>query len=146
LPDDTSLSFSYLGDTYSPIEGNTKMITQDTHRSASTRSGRRLAVVALVPLFGVFGLAACSDEVDDLVAVAQYVGASADVLEANDMEPEFDIDCEGSDATNDVTCTGQTEDGLDIVSTGENLGADDATLTVTVDGKVLYDGLLDETP
>jgi hypothetical protein len=76
----------------------------------------------------------------------EYVGASADVLEANDMEPEFDIDCEGSDATNDVTCTGSTDDGLDIVSTGENLGADDATLTVTVDGEVLYDGLLDETP
>ena len=122
------------------------MITQDTHRSSSTGGGRRLALVALVPLFGVFGIAACSDEADDLVSFAQYVGASADVLEANDMEPEFDIDCEGSDATNDVTCTGRTVDGLDIVSTGENLGADDATLTVTVDGEVLYDGLLDETP
>jgi hypothetical protein len=116
------------------------MTTQDTHRNASTGSGRRLAVVALVSLFGVFGLAACSDEVDDLVSFAQYVGASADVLEANDMEPEFDIDCEGSDATNDVTCTGHTDDGLDIVSTGENLGTDEATLTVTVDGEVLYEG------
>jgi hypothetical protein len=122
------------------------MIMQDIHRSASTGSRRRFAVVALVPLFGVLGLAACSDEVDDLVSFAQYVGASADVLEANDMEPDFDIDCEGSDATNDVTCTGHTDDGLDIVSTGENLGSDDATLTVTVDGEVLYDGLLDETP
>jgi hypothetical protein len=122
------------------------MNMQDTHTSASMGSGRRLAVVLLVPLFGVFGLAACSDEADDLVSFAQYVGASVDVLEANDMEPEFDIDCDGSDATNDVTCTGRTDDGLDIVSTGENLGADDATLTVTVDGEVLYDGLLDETP
>ena len=122
------------------------MNTQDTHRSASARGGRRLAVVALVPLFDVFGLAACGDEADDLVSFAQYVGASADVLEANDMEPEFDIDCDGDDVTNDVTCTGSTDDGLDIVSTGENLGADDATLTVTVNGEVLYDGLLDERP
>jgi hypothetical protein len=122
------------------------MMTQETHRSATPGSSRRLAIVALVPLFGVFGLAACGDEADDLVSFAHYVVASADVLEANDMEPEFDIDCEGSDVINDVTCTGRTDDGLDIVSAGENLGADDATLTVTVDGEVLYDGLLDETP
>lgn len=109
-------------------------------------SSRRLAIAALVPLFAVFGLAACSDEVKDVVSFAEYVGASADVLDANDLELDSDFDCEGSTATDEVTCTGSTVDGRDIVSSGENLGADDATLTVTVDGVVLYDGPLDDTP
>lgn len=122
------------------------MAPQETHTTTRPTGSRRLAAAALVPLFAVFGLAACSDDVKDVLSFAEYVGASADVLDANDMEPEFDLDCDGSTTDNEVTCTGSTDDGRSIVSSGENLGADDATLTVTVDGVVLYDGLLDDTP
>ena len=62
------------------------------------------------------------------------------------MEPEADIDCDGDTDTKEVTCTGTTNEGLSIESTGEDLGEDTATLVVTVDGEILYDGLLDEAP
>lgn len=122
------------------------MKTQETHTNTSTTTGRRLAIAALVPLFGVVGLAACSDDVKDVLSFVEYAGATADVLDDNDIELDFDLDCEGSTDTNEVTCTSRTDDGRDVVSTGENLGDDDATLIVEVDGVVLYDGLLDDTP
>jgi hypothetical protein len=107
----------------------------------------RLRVVAvLTALLAGLGAAACGDDVDELTSFAEYVGATGEVLDANGIEPETDIDCEGSTDTNDVTCTGTTTEGLSIESTGENLGEDSATLVVTVDGEILYDGLLDEAP
>lgn len=95
-------------------------------------------------VLGIVGLSACSDDIKDAVSFVEYAVASAEVLDANDMEPESDIDCDGSTETNEVTCTGTTTDGLSIESTGENLGEDSATLVVKVDGNVLYDGLLDD--
>ncbi len=45
-----------------------------------------------------------------------------------------------------MTCTAETSAGQSIKSVGENLGEDNATLVVTVDGQVIYDGLLTEVP
>ncbi len=107
---------------------------------------RPISVAVLVAsLFG-FGLTACGDAGDDALSFAESIRASADVLDANGMEPKADLDCDGNTDTNDVTCTGTTTDGLSIESTGANLGEDTATLVVTVDGEILYDGLLDEAP
>ena len=55
-----------------------------------------------------------------------------------------DIDCDGSDETNNVTCIGDTTEGLSIESTGENLGDDDATLVVKVDGEIIFEGSLED--
>lgn len=120
------------------------MTEQKIRPNTTTRISYRPIALGLVALLGVVGLAACSDDVKDFVSFAEYVGASAEVLDANGMEPESDIDCDGSTETNEVTCTGTTTNGLSIESTGENLGEDNATLVVTVDGEVLYDGLLDD--
>lgn len=107
---------------------------------------RRVTVTVLVAsLFGI-GLTACGDDVKDVISFAEYLGATTDVLDANGMEPEADIDCDGNTNTNEVTCTGTTTEGLSIESTGEDLGEDTATLVVAVDGETLYDGLLDEAP
>jgi hypothetical protein len=56
------------------------------------------------------------------------------------------MDCDGSTETKTVTCTAETSAGQSIKSVGENLGEDNATLVVTVDGQVIYDGLLTEVP
>lgn len=122
------------------------MTNQKIQDSTPKRIGSRSAAVALIAVLGVFGLAACGDDIEDVISFAEYIGASADVLDANDMEPQSDIDCDGNTDTNEVTCTGTTTEGLSIESTGENLGETTATLVVTVDGEVLYDGLLDEAP
>ncbi|MCP3993260.1 MAG: hypothetical protein GY724_29625 [Actinomycetia bacterium] len=123
------------------------MTEQNLHPVASQPIWvRPMTVTVLVAsLFGL-GLTACGDEVEDVISFAEYIGASADVLDANGMEPKADLDCDGDSDTNDVTCTGTTTDGLSIESTGENLGEDTATLVVIVDGEILYDGLLDEAP
>ncbi|MCP4224433.1 MAG: hypothetical protein GY773_13915, partial [Actinomycetia bacterium] len=120
------------------------MTEENVHPEASRPIWvRPVSVTVLVAsLFGL-GLTACGDEVEDVISFAEYIGASADVLDANGMEPKADLDCDGNTDTNDVTCTGTTTDGLSIESTGANLGEDTATLVVTVDGEILYDGLLD---
>jgi hypothetical protein len=120
------------------------MTERKTRPNMTTRTGHRPIAIGLVALLGIVGLAACSDDVKDVVSFVEYVGASAEVLDDNGFETDSDIDCEGSTETNEVTCTGTTTDGLTIESTGENLGEDSATLIVTVDGEVLYDGLLDD--
>ena len=88
-------------------------------------------------------IGACGDDVEDVISFVEYVGATGEVLDANGIEPESDIDCKGSTETNEVTCTGTTTEGLRIEATGEDLGEDTATLVVTVDGETIYDGLLD---
>ena len=102
--------------------------------------------MALILLPGAMGFAACADEIEDVISFVEYVDASVDVLDANDMELKSDIDCDGSTDNNEVTCTGTTTEGLTVESTGENLGEDTATLVVIVDGGVIYDGLLDDAP
>jgi hypothetical protein len=120
------------------------MIPPKIRPNTTTRTSYRSIAMGLIALIGVVGLAACSDDAKDVVSFIEYVGATADVLDANGLEPESEIDCDGSTDTNEVTCTGTTTGGLSIESTGENLGEDNATLIVMVDGKVLYDGLLDD--
>ena len=115
-----------------------------TGPDAPTRTGHRRVAVALAALLGLVGLAACTDEVKDVISFAEYVGASAEVLDDNDIELRSDFDCEGSTDNNEVTCIGTSTEGLRIESAGENLGKDSATLVVKVDGEVLYDGLLDD--
>jgi hypothetical protein len=56
------------------------------------------------------------------------------------------MDCDGSTETKTVTCTAETSAGQSIESNGENFGEDTATLVVTVDGVILYDGLLKDAP
>ena len=104
-----------------------------------------IAVVLLV--FGV-GLTACSDDVGGVIDFVEYVAATGEVLDANGIEGSsaFDMDCDGSTETKTVTCTAETSSGQSIESIGENLGEDDATLVVTVDGQVIYDGLLTGVP
>jgi hypothetical protein len=106
---------------------------------------RSIGVVLLV--FGV-GLTACSDDVGEVIDFVEYVGATGEVLEANGIEGSsaFDMDCDGSTETKTVTCTAETSAGQSIESIGENLGEDNATLVVTVDGQVIYDGLLTGVP
>jgi hypothetical protein len=112
-------------------------------QSPRTQPRRLLVLVSALAL--AIGLAACGTS-DDLISFGKYVDATVDVVEANGMEIEVsdDIDCDGNDETNNVTCTGETTEGQSIESTGENLGDDDATLVVTVDGEILFDGLLEE--
>ena len=113
----------------------------NTTKRANLRGVPCWAVVVVLASFFSAGLAACSD-VKDVISFIEYIEATRDVLDANGMEPEIDIDCEGSTDTNEVTCTGQTSDGQSIESRGEDLGSDAATLVVTVDGEILYDALL----
>lgn len=112
---------------------------QSTLRSTALRG----VVVLMLTLLGV-GIAACGDDVEDVISFVEYVGATGEVLDANGIEPESDIDCDGSTETNEVTCTGTTTEGLSIEASGEDLGEDTATIVVIVDGEVLYDGLLDD--
>ena len=125
------------------MKGNT--VTQDKIRHNTTKRIRYRSIgMGLVSLLGVVGLAACSEDVKDVISFAEYVGATADVLDTNGMEPEGDFDCDGSTVTDEVTCTGTTTGGLIFSSNGIDLGENTATLVVTVDGEVLYDGLLDD--
>jgi hypothetical protein len=86
--------------------------------------------------------------VPKVIDFVEYIGATGDVLEANGSEGSsaFVMDCDGSTETKTVTCTAETSAGQSIKSVGENLGEDNATLVVTVDGQVIYDGLLAEVP
>lgn len=113
------------------------------YRKNPRRAATCASVVALVAMSAI-GLAGCGDEVEDAISFVEYIDATGEVLDANGLEAEFDIDCEGSTDTNEVTCTGTTTEGLSIESTGEDLGEEAATLVVTVDGEVLYDGFLDD--
>lgn len=115
-----------------------------TRPNTPTRTRYRRVALALAALLGLVALAACGDDVKDVISFAEYVGASAEVLDDNDIELRSDFDCEGSTDTNEVTCTGTSTEGLSIESAGENIGKDNATLVVKVDGEVLYDGLLDD--
>ena len=121
-----------------------KRETSDTQRM-KPRVLWSIGVVLLV--FGV-GLTACSDDVGEVIDFVEYVGATGEVLEANGIEGSsaFDMDCDGSTETKTVTCTAETSAGQSIESIGENLGEDNATLVVTVDGQVIYDGLLTGVP
>ena len=120
-----------------------KRETSDTQRMKP-----RVLWSIFVVLVFVVGLTACSDDVDEVVDFVEYVGATGEVLEANGIEGSsaFDMDCDGSTETKTVTCTAETSAGQSIESTGENLGEDNATLVVTVDGQVIYDGLLTAVP
>ncbi len=106
------------------------------------------AVVALFASFFVIGLAACSSDLLDVIDAFEYIGATGDVLEANGIDggTAFDMDCDEGTAAKTVTCTGETADGRSVESKGENFGEDTATLVVTVDGEILYDGLLKDAP
>ena len=116
--------------------------------SDTQRMKPRVLWSIFVVLVFVVGLTACSDDVDEVVDFVEYVGATGEVLEANGIEGSsaFDMDCDGSTETKTVTCTAETSAGQSIESTGENLGEDNATLVVTVDGQVIYDGLLTAVP
>ena len=94
------------------------------------------------------GLAACSSDLLDAIDAFEYVGATGDVLEANGIDggTAFDMDCDEGTAAKTVTCTGETADGRSVEAKGENFGEDNATLMVTVDGVILYDGLLKDAP
>ena len=109
---------------------------------------RVLRSVGVVLLVFVVGLTACSDDIGEAIDFIEYIGATGDVLEANGIEGSsaFDMDCDGSTETKTVTCTAETSAGQSIESIGENLGEDNATLVVTVDGQVIYDGLLTGVP
>jgi hypothetical protein len=109
---------------------------------------RVLWSIVVVLLVSVVGLTACSDDLGEVVDFVEYVGATGEVLEANGIEGSsaFDMDCDGSTESKTVTCTAETSAGQSIESTGENLGEDDATLVVTVDGQVIYNGLLTGVP
>jgi hypothetical protein len=109
------------------------------------RVRRSIGVVLLV---FVVGLTACSDDLDEVIDFVEYIGATGEVLDANGIEGSsaFDMDCDGSTETKTVTCTAETSSGQSIKSVGENLGEDNATLVVTVDGEVIYNGLLTEVP
>jgi hypothetical protein len=124
--------------------GTMKRETSDAQRMKP----RVLRSIGVVLLVFVVGLTACSDDVDEVIDFVEYVGATGEVLEANGIEGSsaFDMDCDGSTETKTVTCTAETSAGQSIESTGENLGEDNATLVVTVDGQVIYDGLLTGVP
>ncbi len=118
--------------------------TSDAQRMKS----RGLRSIGVVLLVFVVGLTACSDDIGEVIDFVEYIGATGDVLEANGSEGSsaFVMDCDGSTETKTVTCTAETSAGQSIESVGENLGEDNATLVVTVDGEVIYDGLLTEVP
>ncbi|RLE11981.1 MAG: hypothetical protein DRJ28_09830 [Actinobacteria bacterium] len=113
---------------------------------------RGLRFIGVVLLVFVVGLTACSNDIGEAIGEAidfvEYIGATGDVLEANGSKGSspFDMDCDGSTETKTVTCTAETSAGQSIESIGENLGEDNATLVVTVDGQVIYDGLLTGVP
>ena len=92
--------------------------------------------------------AACSSDVAEVLDAVEYIEATSDVLEANgfDGDSTLDMDCNDTGGGNNVTCTGVTASGESIESKGEDVGADSATLVVTVDGVILYDGLLKDAP
>jgi hypothetical protein len=106
----------------------------------------RTAVALWASVF-IIGLTACSD-LPDVIDAFEYIGSTGDVLEANGIDggTAFDMDCDEGTAAKTVTCTGETADGRSVESKGENLGEDNATLVVTVDGEILYDGLLKDAP
>ncbi len=108
---------------------------------------RMLRSICVLLVF-VIGLTACSDDLGEVIDFVEYVGATGEVLEANGIEGSsaFDMDCDGSTETKTVTCTAENSAGQSIKSVGENLGEDNATLVVTVDGQVIYNGLLTGVP
>jgi len=121
-------------------------MTTDTiqTRSLLRTTTLRGVLVLMLTLLGA-GITACGDDdTEDVISFVEYIGATGEVLDANGIEPESDIDCEGSTETNEVTCTGTSTEGLSIEASGEDLGEDTATLVVTVDGEILYNGLLDD--
>ena len=122
--------------------------TMKREASDTQRMKPRVLWSIFVVLVFVVGLTACSDDVDEVIDFVEYVGATGEVLEANGIEGSsaFDMDCDGSTETKTVTCTAETSAGQSIESIGENLGEDNATLVVTVDGQVIYDGLLTAVP
>lgn len=93
-------------------------------------------------------VAACSSDVAEVLDAVEYIEATSDVLEANgfDGDSTRDMDCSDTGGGKNVTCTGVTASGENIQSKGEDVGADSATLVVTVDGVILYDGLLKDAP
>ena len=105
---------------------------------------RSLILVIVMMLFA----AACSSDVDEVLDAVEYIEATSDVLEANgfDGSSTLDMDCNDTGGGKNVTCTGVTASGESIESKGEDVGSDNATLVVTVDGEVLYDGLLKDAP
>ena len=121
-----------------------KRTTSDAQRM-KPRARPSIGVVLLVL---VVGLTACSDDLDEVIDFVEYIGATGEVLDANGIEGSsaFDMDCDGSTETKTVTCTAETSAGQSIKSVGENLGEDNATLVVTVDGEIIYNGLLTEVP
>ncbi len=121
-----------------------KRATSDAQRMKP----RVLWSIGVVLLVFVGGLTACSDDLDEVIDFVEYVGATGEVLEANGIEVSsaFDMDCDGSTEAKTVTCTVETSAGQSIESIGENLGEDNATLVVTVDGQVIYSGLLAGVP
>jgi hypothetical protein len=124
--------------------GTMKRATSDAQRMKP----RVLRSIGVVSLVFVVGLTACSDDLGEVIDFVEYLGATGDVLEANGIEGSsaFDMDCDGSTETKTVTCTAETSAGQSIESNGENFGEDTATLVVTVDGVILYDGLLKDAP
>jgi hypothetical protein len=124
--------------------GTMKRATSDAQRMKP----RVLRSIGVVLLVFVVGLTACSDDIDEVIDFVKYIGATDDVLEANGIEESsaFVMDCDGSTEAKAVTCTAETSAGQSIESIGENLGEDNATLVVTVDGEVIYNGLLTEVP
>lgn len=93
-------------------------------------------------------VAACSSDIGEVIDAVEYIEATGDVLEANGFDGAsiLDMDCDGTASGNNVTCTGVTASGQTIESKGGDVGADSATLVVTVGGEVLYDGLLKDAP
>ena len=104
-------------------------------------------MIVLVLVFAM-GLAACDSDVGEVLDAVGYINATSDVLEANgfDGASTLDMDCDDTGGGKNVTCTGETAAGESIESRGEDVGADSATLVVTVEGEVLYDGLLKDAP
>ena len=111
------------------------------------RAGALLRSLMLVIVMVLFA-AACSSDVDEVLDAVEYIEATSDVLEANgfDGASTLDMDCTDTGGGKNVTCTVVTASGENVQSKGEDVGADNATLVVTVDGLTLYDGLLKDAP
>ncbi len=105
---------------------------------------RSLMLVIVMTLI----VSACNGKVGEVIDGFGFIEATRDVLEANGLDgaSTLGMDCDDTDSGKNVTCTGVTASGHPIQSKGENLGADNATLVVTVDGVILYDGLLKDGP
>jgi hypothetical protein len=112
------------------------------------RAGALLRSLMLVIVMMMLFVAACSSDVGEVIDALEYIEATSDVLEANGFDGAsiLDMDCDDTGGGKNVTCTGVTASGDSIESKGENVGADNATLVVTVDGVILYDGLLKDAP